>query len=202
MQSGAEWVIVNVLAFVQVNALPLPPFLPFYSLLASLKIVALVSVPGDPVTPFSGLDFIASHAQIFLGLGEINIAPIPPRQCWRRSSILLCPAVCGLGVGCPQPCRMLVAHKRCWERNGGVPKCHIAPCNSSAWVVLEDFLDRQANHCGFFCPSEGISFPLLNTPKSYPEKAFPLLFPPDFCSNSRDCDRALRRCDKLKVSVP
>lgn len=85
----------------QANALPLPPFLPFYSLLDSLKIVALVSIPRDPVTPFPGLDFIASQAQIFLGLGEINIALIPPRQCWRRSSSL-CPAACGPQGG-PSP---------------------------------------------------------------------------------------------------
>lgn len=121
MQSGAEWVIVNVLAFVQVNALPLPPFLPFYSLLASLKIVALVSVPRDPVAPLSGLDFIASHAQIFLGLGEINIAPVLPRHCWRRSSgCVLLPV--DLRAPCPHPCRKLVAHKRCWERDWRCPQ--------------------------------------------------------------------------------
>lgn len=70
----------------QVNAIPLPPFFPFYSLLASLKIVALISLPRDPVAPFSGLDFIANQAQILLGLGEINIALVLPRQCWRGSS--------------------------------------------------------------------------------------------------------------------
>lgn len=70
----------------QVNAIPLPPFLPFYSLLASLNIKALFSVPGDPIAPFPGLDFIASQARILLGLEEINVAQVLPRQCWRGSS--------------------------------------------------------------------------------------------------------------------
>lgn len=70
----------------QVNAIPLPPFLPFYSLLASLNIIALISVPRDPVAPFLGLDFIASQAQILLGLEEIDSAQVLPRQCWRGSS--------------------------------------------------------------------------------------------------------------------
>lgn len=136
-------------AFVQVNALPLPPFLPFYSLLASLKIVALVSVPRDPVTPFSGLDFIASQAQIFLGLGEINTAPVLPRQCWRRSSSLH-PAACGPQGGLSPSLQEAGGTEKMLGEGLEVSPSATQP-QATVWIALEDFLDSKSS--GFFCPS-------------------------------------------------
>lgn len=59
---------------------------------------------------------------------------------------------------------------------GGVPKCHIASYNSSAWIALEDFLGSKS--LGFSVLLPGIPFPLLTAPKRHPEKVFIHFFPP------------------------
>lgn len=152
----------------QVNAVPLPPFLPFNSLLASLKIVALVSAPRDPAAPFSGLDFTASQAQI-LGLGENSIALVLPKQCWRGSSRTVSCCLRWSGWPVPTLCRILVSQERCWERDWRCPQVlhSITQQGHRAWIVLEDFPDSKLLCFSVLLP--GIQFPLLNTPKNGPK---------------------------------
>lgn len=97
-----------------------PTPLPFYSLLASLKIVALVLLPGDLVAPSSGLHFTVSAAQTLRGPGDPNAAA--------HGALLLAP--CWV-IRAPSPAAL--PGFAAWHLVGlEVPERHTAPHKTEA----------------------------------------------------------------------